>query len=183
MPRKSTTIADEITAAQCRAARALLGITQSELAAMAALGLSTIVDFEKQRRPISKAGLAAIRRGLEKAGISFSRGGVSVDRPWLTGCHDIASFSDHVVDFSPRELSGSQVRAARALLRWRVEDLARATALGVNTIRRVETDEEGKSITRANRIAIRRALEAAGIAFIDENGGGPGVRLRERRPP
>jgi tripartite-type tricarboxylate transporter receptor subunit TctC len=32
----------------------------------------------------------------------------------------------------------------------------------------------------ANDLAVRRALEAAGVEFIDENGGGPGVRLRER---
>jgi hypothetical protein len=37
------------------------------------------------------------------------------------------------------------------------------------------------SLTAANDLAIRRALEAAGIEFIDENGGGPGVRLR--KPP
>jgi hypothetical protein len=33
------------------------------------------------------------------------------------------------------------------------------------------------SLTAANELAIRRALEAAGVEFIDENGGGPGVRL------
>jgi len=36
-------------------------------------------------------------------------------------------------------------------------------------------------MTMANDLAVRRALEAAGVEFIDENGGGPGVRLRERR--
>jgi hypothetical protein len=50
----------------------------------------------------------------------------------------------------------------------------------VNTIRRAEVAEEGTSLTAANEIAIRRALEASGVEFIDENGGGPGVRLRER---
>ena len=33
----------------------------------------------------------------------------------------------------------------------------------------------------ANDLAIRRALESAGVEFIDENGGGPGVRLRKRQ--
>ena len=37
------------------------------------------------------------------------------------------------------------------------------------------------SLTAANELAIRRALEAAGIEFIDENGGGPGVRLRKHQ--
>jgi ribosome-binding protein aMBF1 (putative translation factor) len=75
-------------------------------------------------------------------------------------------------------LSSAQIRAARGLLRWSAEDLARESALGVNTIRRAEVAEEGISLTAANDLAIRRALEAAGVEFIDENGGGPGVRLR-----
>jgi hypothetical protein len=36
-------------------------------------------------------------------------------------------------------------------------------------------------MTAPNDIAIRRALEAAGVGFIDGNGGGPGVRLRKRQ--
>jgi hypothetical protein len=51
----------------------------------------------------------------------------------------------------------------------------------VNTIRRAEVAEEGTSLTAANELTIRRALEAAGVEFIDENGGGPGVRLRKRQ--
>jgi hypothetical protein len=57
-------------------------------------------------------------------------------------------------------------------------DLARESSLGVNTIRRAEVADEGTSLTVANELAIRRALEAAGVEFI-ENGGGPGVRLRK----
>ena len=53
--------------------------------------------------------------------------------------------------------------------------------MGVNTIRRAEVAENGTSLTAANELAIRRALEAAGVEFIDENGGGPGVRLRKRQ--
>jgi hypothetical protein len=77
-------------------------------------------------------------------------------------------------------LSSAQIRAARALLRWSAEDLARESALGVNTIRRAEVAEEGISLTAANNLAIRRAFENAGVELIDENGGGPGVRLRKR---
>jgi len=44
-----------------------------------------------------------------------------------------------------------------------------------------EVAEEGTSLTLANDLAIRRALEGAGVVFIDENGGGVGVRLRARR--
>jgi hypothetical protein len=36
-------------------------------------------------------------------------------------------------------------------------------------------------MTTANNLAVRRAFESAGVEFIDENGGGPGVRLRKRQ--
>jgi hypothetical protein len=49
--------------------------------------------------------------------------------------------------------------------------------LSVTTIRRAELKEEETSMTAANNLAVRRALETAGVEFIDENGGGPGVRL------
>jgi hypothetical protein len=79
----------------------------------------------------------------------------------------------------PKPLASSQIRAARALLRWSAEDLARESALGLNTIKRAELAEGTTSLTAANDLAVRRTLEAAGVEFIDGNGGGPGVRLRE----
>ena len=82
-----------------------------------------------------------------------------------------------------KPLASSQIRAARALLRWTADDLAREAALGRNTILRAEVAEDQTSLTAANDLAVRRALEAAGVEFIDENGGGPGVRLRQRRGP
>jgi hypothetical protein len=77
------------------------------------------------------------------------------------------------------KLSGAQIRAARALVRWSAAELADASALGANTVRRAEVLDGETSLTTANDQAIRRALEAAGVEFIDENGGGPGVRLRK----
>jgi hypothetical protein len=79
-----------------------------------------------------------------------------------------------------KALTSLQIRAARAILRWSAEDLAQASALGVNTVRRAELSDDETSLTAANDLAIRRALETAGVEFIDENGGGPGVRLRRR---
>jgi ribosome-binding protein aMBF1 (putative translation factor) len=76
-------------------------------------------------------------------------------------------------------LTSAQIRAARALLRWSAQDLAEHSALGVTTIRRAELTEETTSMTVSNDLAVRRALEAAGVEFIDENGGGAGVRLRK----
>jgi hypothetical protein len=83
---------------------------------------------------------------------------------------------------SDKALTSAQIRAARALLRWRAEDLARESAVGIATIRRAELTEDETSLTAPNDRAIRRALEEAGVVFIDENGEGPGVRLRKRVP-
>jgi hypothetical protein len=71
------------------------------------------------------------------------------------------------------------MRAARALLRWSALDLASASKVGVATIRRAEVVDGEIPATLANEAAIRRALEAAGIEFIDQNGGGEGVRFRK----
>jgi hypothetical protein len=78
----------------------------------------------------------------------------------------------------PKPLTSAQIRAARGLVRWSAEDLAREAALGLATIRRAEGAERETCMTAANDLAVRRALEGAGVEFIDENGGGPGVRLR-----
>jgi hypothetical protein len=78
-----------------------------------------------------------------------------------------------------KPLTSAQLRAGRALIRWSAEDLARVSAVSVTTIRRAELMEEQTSMTAPNDLAVRRALEVAGVEFIDENGGGPGVRLRK----
>lgn len=62
---------DHITPSQCRGARALLDMTQPDLARAAHLGLSTIVDFERTRREVSNEAIAAIRGALERRGIVF----------------------------------------------------------------------------------------------------------------
>jgi transposase len=81
--------------------------------------------------------------------------------------------------FTP--LTNTQIRAGRALVGWSAADLAREAALGLATIRRAEGAEGRTSLTMANDLAVRRALEGVGVEFIDENGGGPGVRLRKRQ--
>jgi hypothetical protein len=93
------------------------------------------------------------------------------------------SIMHNKVNKAAKPLTSAQMRAARALIRWSAEDLARETALSVTTIRRAELTDYETSMTTANDLAVRRALEAAGVEFIDENGGGPGVRLRQRRRP
>jgi transcriptional regulator with XRE-family HTH domain len=65
---------------------------------------------------------------------------------------------------------------ARAALDWRTTDLARAASVGLNTVNRFESGRDAR-ISSVEKL--RAALEAAGIAFIAENGGGVGVRLRK----
>jgi transcriptional regulator with XRE-family HTH domain len=65
---------------------------------------------------------------------------------------------------------------ARAALNWTVRDLAEATGLHRNTINNIEV---GRYAGDPNTLKlIEHRLKTAGIEFIDENGGGPGVRLR-----
>jgi len=69
---------------------------------------------------------------------------------------------------------------ARAALGWGIRELAGSAKVSIDTVARFERGEELKERTVD---AIRHALVAAGIEFIDENGGGPGVRLRKRQKP
>ena len=66
-------------------------------------------------------------------------------------------------------------------MRWSAEQLSRQSSVSLRTIRRAELAEQLTAMTTANNLAVRRALEDAGVEFIDENGGGPGVRLRKRQ--
>jgi hypothetical protein len=60
-----------------------------------------------------------------------------------------------------------------------VEQLARSSSVGLTTIRRAELAIDKTSLTAANNLVIRSALESVGITFIDANGDGPGLRLRK----
>jgi transcriptional regulator with XRE-family HTH domain len=75
-------------------------------------------------------------------------------------------------------ITPAQCRAARGLLDWTQQMLADRAGVGIVTVRQVEA---GMSEPRkATLEVIRRALEAGGVEFIEENGGGPGVRLHKR---
>ncbi len=71
------------------------------------------------------------------------------------------------------------MRAARALLRWRAQDLADKANVGIATIQRAEKENGPVAMIPSTMDAIRRTLETAGISFIPENGEGAGVRLRK----
>ena len=75
-------------------------------------------------------------------------------------------------------MTGAQMRGARAMLGWSAGQLVTASKVSLATVQRAESTDGPVRMTAANVDAIRRALEDAGIEFISENGGGPGVRLR-----
>jgi transcriptional regulator with XRE-family HTH domain len=76
-------------------------------------------------------------------------------------------------------VTSAQVRMARAALNWTVRDLARATGLHRNTITNIEV---GRYSGDPESLAtIEGVLRREGVEFIDENGGGSGVRLKKRQ--
>lgn len=74
------------------------------------------------------------------------------------------------------QLAAVQSKMARAALGLGVRELAAAAGVSADTIVRLE---KGETLQPRTLAAIRAALEAAGVEFIAENGGGPGVRLRK----
>jgi len=78
-------------------------------------------------------------------------------------------------------ITGPQIRAARGLLRWSARELAEKSGVSLPTIQRMESAEGVPSASAKSVDAIQRAMERAGVEFIPENGGGDGVRFRERR--
>jgi DNA-binding XRE family transcriptional regulator len=78
-----------------------------------------------------------------------------------------------------KPVTSAQVRMARAALNWTVRDLAEATGLHRNTITNIEV---GRYVGDPETLALIKAvLIREGVQFIDENGGGAGVRLRRPR--
>jgi transcriptional regulator with XRE-family HTH domain len=76
-------------------------------------------------------------------------------------------------------ITGAQCRAARALVEWTRETLARKADVDAAVIEAFE--RKLAEPTGDDRQKIERALEAGGALFIAENGGGVGVRLKFSR--
>lgn len=79
-------------------------------------------------------------------------------------------------------LTAAQIRAARALIDWSQKKLAERSKLSVPTIKRMEGAMGPERSTEANVDAVRRALENAGVIFLESKStkdGGPGVRLKK----
>lgn len=78
-------------------------------------------------------------------------------------------------------VTGRQIAAARTLLGIGQADLAASASISVPTLKRMEASEGPASGMANNVRAVVAALEAAGLDFIPENGGGAGIRFRERK--
>jgi hypothetical protein len=74
----------------------------------------------------------------------------------------------------------SQCRAARALIEMDQAELALRAVVPHHVL--VDFENGALTPSAKNLAAIRAALEAAGVIFVDENGDGPGVRLRKMQP-
>jgi transcriptional regulator with XRE-family HTH domain len=74
-----------------------------------------------------------------------------------------------------------QLRAARGLLGWSQSELAGRAKLSVPTVKRFESG--AVNVSDEAQTKLKRAFEDAGVIFIDENGGGSGVRFRKPRKP
>ena len=80
-------------------------------------------------------------------------------------------------------LQAAQIRAARALVGWKQDDLAKAAKIGIATIRRVEGQQGPMMGYVSTLMRIQSAFEQAGVRFLDNDaGGGIGVRLAAPKP-
>ena len=77
-------------------------------------------------------------------------------------------------------ITKAQLRAARGLLGWSQERLAKSSQLGIATIKRMEGERGPLRSSAENVLKVQQAMEDAGIFFIDQNeDAGPGVRLKD----
>jgi transcriptional regulator with XRE-family HTH domain len=79
------------------------------------------------------------------------------------------------------KVSVRQIKAARALLGWSQETLAARSSVSIPTIKRLEAADGALGGRAETGEKLRITLENGGIEFLDENGGGSGVRLRKVR--
>ncbi len=153
-------------AAQCRAARGLLNLSQSRVAEAAHIAPATLSEFERGDRIPGHNNLQAIRVALEAVGIVFiGRTGVR-----------LRSVSEENIP-SGTPISPNLCRAARYLLNLSQQDLAEVAGVARSTV--AEFERGARMPVADNVVAMRTALITGGAEFINPNGGGPGVRLRE----
>jgi DNA-binding XRE family transcriptional regulator len=102
---------------------------------------------------------------------------------WISGCESFYINTKSIKNMRSKSIlkvSIRQIKAARALIAWSQEQLAEAADISIPTIKRLEANDGPLGGRIETGAKIQASLERAGIEFIDENGGGPGVRLRKR---
>lgn len=77
-------------------------------------------------------------------------------------------------------ITGAQVRAARALLRWTVQSLADASKVSLPTLHRLEQHDGVPPVRERTLHDVKRAFEEAGVEFIGSPEDGPGVRIKPK---
>lgn len=181
-------------------ARAALRWTVRHLAKAAGLHPNTITNLEIERFSGDPKTWAAVEKVLVHAGLEFigengGGAGVRLRQPHRLSArvsHGITSedkFSRsseprRIINYDTQEIkqnlviTAEQLRAARGLLGWFQSELAARAGLSLPTVKRVES-QSGPRVSDEARMKLRKALEAAGVGFTDENGGG--VHLRKRR--
>ena len=80
---------------------------------------------------------------------------------------------------APTALTAAQCRAGRALIEWSQAQLSQSAAIDMQTV--ADFERRVRAADETTRRRLRAALEAAGVVFLSENGGGAGVRLKFSR--
>ena len=80
---------------------------------------------------------------------------------------------------APTALTAAQCRAGRALIEWSQAQLSKSAAIDMQTV--ADFERRVRAADETTRRRLRAALEAAGVVFLSENGGGAGVRLKFSR--
>jgi len=80
---------------------------------------------------------------------------------------------------APTALTAAQCRAGRALIEWSQAQLSQSASIDVQTI--ADFEKRVRAPDETTRRRLRATLEAAGVVFVAENGGGAGARLKFSR--
>jgi DNA-binding XRE family transcriptional regulator len=155
----------KLTPQQARAARALLGWSQSDLAGHVGVSAKTVWVFEVGKPRPSALNLDLVRAALESAGVEFFAIGGDLGVRLGKG--------------GEMTITPEQVMAARKLLGWSAFKLAVHAGVSEEAIMAFEACDP--FAPPLNLDLLRSALESAGVIFVEENGEGSGVRLKKVR--
>ena len=80
-------------------------------------------------------------------------------------------------------ITAAQIRAARTALNWSASEMARQSGLSPRTISSIEASDDSSAVRKSSVLALKAALEAAGIEFIGTPDDGPGIRIHRKPAP